>query len=453
MKVKARFSLFCSLVFGVVFIIVAIVIYLLHYRNTREVIYGKLQNIARTSALFYLEEDELNVGEFEKVRKQFDEIEADVYYQIYGNDNNICYGSEDSKVTGTIPPQILDRIREKRQASFRHEKYLCHGFFYEDNQGDFVIVAKEEEVELEKQMTTLLNTLVACFIAGLIAIVGLSRWVARIAYIPFSRIISQVQNISASDPDMRIASPGTKDELQELTDTFNNLLSRISETIIIQRNFVRYVSHEFKTPLASLLGNLEVFLIKNRTPEEYKDLSVKMIAQVKQLEEILDALMLISDLRKNVKEESEVTRLDELVWEIIEKIYALHPQAEINVRLNVAPEEEQHLAVPFERTQMLLMLFNLLENAVKYSQGKAVDILFFTVDNRLFVRIVDQGSGIKPEHINHISKPFYRADHTNRIKGSGIGLSIALRIMEKNGIKYDISSEVNKGTVISMQFG
>jgi signal transduction histidine kinase len=98
------------------------------------------------------------------------------------------------------------------------------------------------------------------------------------------------------------------------------------------------------------------------------------------------------------------------------------------------------------------MLFNLTENAVKYSSGKLVEIVMFIQDNHLCVSIADNGIGIMPEHLTHISKPFYRADHTNSIDGSGIGLSIALKIMEKNNIKYEIMSEVNVGTKITMKW-
>jgi len=97
-------------------------------------------------------------------------------------------------------------------------------------------------------------------------------------------------------------------------------------------------------------------------------------------------------------------------------------------------------------------LFNLVENAVKYSHGKTVKMVIFSQDNQLCMSIYDKGIGIMPEHLANISKPFYRADHTNQIEGSGIGLSIALRIMQKNHIEYKITSEVNVGTTVTLKF-
>ncbi|GHS94429.1 hypothetical protein FACS1894207_2630 [Bacteroidia bacterium] len=447
MKVRTRLSLFCSIVFGIIFIILAFVIYGLHYNNTKKLIYKNMQNIAQISALFYLEEDELNAVEFEKIKNQFEEIVAGTFYQVYDNNNQIIFGEP----SGQIDAVILDKIRNDKRLSFSTNHHFCFGIFYEDNQGDFVIIAKEEKSALEQQMNLLFWTLLFCFFIGFVAIVLLSRRVARIAYRPFSDVIHQVKNISTGDLNVGIESPGTKDELQDLTDTFNELLSKIAETVVIQRNFVNYVSHEFKTPLASLLGNLEVFSLKDRTPEEYRQLSEKLICQVNQMEEILNVLMVVSDLRKEASN-IEQTRLDELVWEIIDKVTELYPRTDIQVKLNIQPEEENLLFVSTERTQLLMLLFNLVENAVKYSQGKPVEMAIYSQDNRLCMSISDKGIGIMPEHLAHISKPFYRADHTNQIEGSGIGLSIALRMMEKNHIEYEIASEVNAGTTVTLKF-
>jgi signal transduction histidine kinase len=99
-----------------------------------------------------------------------------------------------------------------------------------------------------------------------------------------------------------------------------------------------------------------------------------------------------------------------------------------------------------------MALFNLIENGVKYSQGKTVEIHILKSNDNLCLTISDQGIGIMPEHLANISKPFYRADHTNQIEGSGIGLSIALRIFEKNNVKYKIQSAVNQGTTILLWF-
>ena len=447
MKVKTRLSLFCSLIFGVIFTIISILIYGLYYKNAEKAIYNDLEKTAHISALFYLEEDELSAKDFDKIRKQFEEIVSDSSYQVYNSQNEIIYGIQSLD----IQVSTLEKIRNNNHLSFSTDHFLCYGIFYADNQGNFVIIAKENREILDGQVNLLLWILIPLFLIGVIAIIILSRWVANIAYRPFSEVMSQVNNISTNNLDVQIKSPQTKDELQDLIDTFNDLLAKISETVVMQKYFVRYVSHEFKTPLASMLGNLDLFSLKDRSPAEYHQLSEKLMQQIFQMEEILDTLIIVSDLKKDERNIAE-TRIDDLIWEIIGKMKSLYPSSKILVNICIAPEDEALMLVKVDRTELLIALLNLIENAVKYSQKENVKIDITKENDILCLSITDKGIGIPLEQLPHISKPFYRADNTVNVQGSGIGLSLALRIFDKNKIKYEIKSGMNKGTKVDIYF-
>lgn len=447
MKIQVRQSLYSSIAFGVVFIIISAFIYMLFYENIKKETYKNLRKTAHVVALFYLEEDELNVREFAKVQNQFEEIVSGVSYQVYDDSGKLVHGHKRK----LIAPDILERIEKEEKLDFATETEYCHGIFYKDNQGDFVIVTKETKSLLNSQLVILLWILVSALVIGLLAVILLSRWLARIAYRPFRDVIDQVKNISPDKSGMQIESPHTGDELQELTDTFNHLLKQISDTFVIQKNFVNYVSHEFKTPLAAMLGNLEVFSLKERSPEEYLKLSETLIGQVHQLEEILNTLIIISDLKKDT-DLDRLIRIDDLIWKIIDRISYSYIGSKINVIVDVLPENESLLLVKEYQTQLFMALFNIIENAVKYSQGESVELKLFDNQGGLVLSIQDRGIGIPEEELGNISKPFYRANNTGSVQGSGIGLSIALRILEKNNIKYNIKSEKGKGTLVIISF-
>ncbi|MDR1203789.1 MAG: HAMP domain-containing histidine kinase [Tannerellaceae bacterium] len=447
MKVQTRLSLLGSVIFGIIFTVISFLIYGLFYRNVTRSIYDNLQKTALITAVFFLEEDELNKEEFSKARKRFYEFVSNSYYQIYNEADSVNYGSP----LPLIPADLLQTIRDKRQLAFSYEGFLCYGIFYEDNQGNFVVVSKEKKDVSAHQLNLLLWILVIAFLLGMSSIILLSRWMANAAYRPFRTVIRQVTTISTHNLDKQIEIPNTKDELQDLIITFNNLLSQLSETFIIQKNFVNYVSHEFKTPLTSILGNLEVFSLKDRTPEEYTRLSQALIQQIKQLEETLETLLIISDLR-NRSDISDLIRIDEVIWEIISNISHQYRKSNLSVNMEIPPTDEYLLNVSIEKTQLVMTLYNLIENAVKYSHGEQVDIRIYKTEERLTLSITDKGIGIPSEQLTNISKPFFRADNTNQIQGSGIGLSIALRILEKNHIKYNIHSVVNEGTTITLLF-
>lgn len=443
MKIQVRQSLYSSIAFGVVFIILSFLIYVLYHQNSRKGVFKTLEKTASIVALFHLEEDELNAGEFEKVQRQFDEIVLGTVYQVYDQQDRIVWGNRDAEISLAV----LNKIQRERQLSFSTEENFCYGIFYEDNQGDFIIITKEPKAVLNEQLTSLLWILISALFVGILAVVLLSGWLARTAYKPFRQIIKQVKAISPTNPTHSIDSPNTQDELQELTETFNLLLEQISEAFVIQKNFVRYVSHEFKTPLASMLGNLEVFSLKDRNPKEYRELSSQLIGQIHQLEDILNSLLIISDLRKDT-ELSNQFRIDELIWEIIEKVSLNYAKSKIDVQIEVMPEDEHILMVNTDRTQLLMALFNIIENAVKYSRGETIQIHISKKQDQLCVSVHDSGLGIPPKELKNISKPFYRANNSHATKGSGIGLSIALRILEKNHIAYEIRSEEGRGTTV-----
>jgi signal transduction histidine kinase len=445
MKVQTRLSVISSVVFGVVFAAISVLIYGLFYSNAVKDIYKGLEKTSYLIAFFYLEEDELSKEEFSNIKTQFHQFVSNTWYQIYNETDSISYGSESVQISH----ETLELIREKEKIAFKDNDFFCYGIFYRDNQGDFVVVSKERESELQAKLTLLLGILLLAFIIGVALIIFLSKILAYMAYRPFRNVIEQVNNISTNHLDVKIESPGTKDELQDLINTFNNLLQKISETFTIQKNFVKYVSHEFKTPLTSLLGNLEVFAIKKRMPEEYEAIAQKLIREITQLQEILDTLIIISDLREMTKNTSSF-RVDELIWDIINRITESYKNARILVNMDIPPETENLLSTDKDRTQLLMALYNLIENAVKYSKGNAVHILMHEKNKRLCITIKDNGIGIPSDRLKNINQPFFRADNANNIQGSGIGLSIALRILEKNHLLYEIASEKDQGTTVQL---
>lgn len=450
MKIQTRQSIFSSVIFGIVFIIISFLVYYSYSHNLKSSLNQNLTKTAHIIALFHLEEDELNAKEFQNVKKQFSQILSETTYQVYNENHFIVFGKKGSAVA----TEILQQIKQDRELFFETEHEIGYGIYYEDNQGNFIIITQESKQVLAEQLVPLIWILSISLCVGLFLIVILSRLLSKIAYKPIRNVIEQVHHIVPDNPENQIELPQTSDEIQELIETFNTLLKKVSETFIIQKKFVNYVSHEFKTPLASMLGHLEVFSIKDRTPAEYEQLSNKLIEQIHQLEDILNTLISISDLRKK-SDIISTFRIDELIWEIVEKISIVYPQAKISVQNNILAKDENKLNVTLQRTQLFMALFNIIENATKYSEGKNVEIIFFQDDSTLKLVIRDHGIGIPKEEISKLTQPLFRANNTilSQIKGNGIGLSIAMKIFENNKIKYTIESTEDDATTVTILFG
>lgn len=447
MKVQTRLTLFTTSIFGIVFLLSSLFIYAFYAKSAKERVYQDLDKNAYLTAFFYLEEDELNKHEYSKVKNQFNEYVTNSFYQVYDERNEVKYGSDQYK----IPLEVRAEIRKKGEKRFEHANFYCYGIYYEDNEGNFIVVTKEKKEVVSQQLTRLLGILGIALLLGVITIYTLSRWISNLAYKPFRKAIVQANNISTNNLDAQITVPQTSDELQDLIETFNSLLKRIAETFIIQKNFVRYVSHEFKTPLASLMGNLEVFALRDRSPQEYKKIASLLLEDVHQLKDTLDTLLVVSDTQPQ-NTPNEKIRIDELIWQVVDKVKANRNNASILVNLEIPSPLESLLVVRQNRAQLFIALYNIIDNAVKYSQEKEVSISLKHENKSLAISIQDYGIGIPPSQLENISKPFYRAANASWKQGSGIGLSIALRVLEKNKIDYNIDSQEGVGTIVKLLF-
>jgi two-component system sensor histidine kinase ArlS len=449
MKIRNRLTLLSSLVFGIVFTIASALVYFSFYTGSRQIIINELEKTCRLTALFYLEEDELPYTEHREIRAEFNEAMQGMEARIYDEQNRINFGRQEEDPA--ISPEILEQARRQKQLSFKAGEYYYCGIFYPDNQGNFVVFVREDNSIFRAQSHRLLLILFVVLIIGLGAITGLSRALSNIAYRPVSQVISQVKELEPESLNKPLLSTGTDDEVQELIETFNNLLKRLNDTFTIQKNFVNYVSHEIKTPLAAIAGNMEVFAQKRRSPEEYGVVAGEVLRNVDNINEIMETLLMISGLKRE-KSSREKFRLDELLWEVLEKIQSAYPSSSVEVSMDVLPEKEEMLYIRGNDAQIRMAVYNLIENAVKYSPESAVRISLSLLSGQVQLHISDKGIGIPPEELSYVIQPFFRGSNARNIKGSGTGLSVANIIFKANNIHFSLESELNKGTSANLIF-
>ncbi|MGE8377603.1 MAG: sensor histidine kinase, partial [Sphingobacterium sp.] len=239
----------------------------------------------------------------------------------------------------------------------------------------------------------------------------------------------------------------TKDELQDLIESYNALLRRISENMIIRKNFVSYVSHEFRTPLAGILGSMEVFGTKARSQEEYQELAATITEHVNFLNHLIGNFLLLTE-DQAVKRSMEVFRIDEVVWDLVPK-FARTFTVPLKIELEV--DEPHYFNFRGNRMLLALSISNLIENALKYANGQEVLVRMTTADERLSLQIIDQGIGIPQAELEAVKQTFYRATNVGKVKGSGIGLSFAQIVFKDQGVDFAIHSN-DLGTTVSLLF-
>lgn len=411
--------------------------------------YNELQKTCLLTGIFYLEKDELPENQHLIIGQQFKENSLEIVTRVYNKQNEIVYGEKESDKN--ITDGRLDYIRKYKKLSFKSKHHFYFGSYYRDNQGDFVVFVKKNDLEFKTITNRLLIIMILVLVIGLIIIYVVSRKLSNLAYSPIKNIVNQVNEIEASSLDRHIISPESKDEIQELIETYNNLFKRLSDTFVIQKNFINYVSHEFKTPLTAISGNLEVFAQKERTSAEYKEMSEKVLENVYQIEDTLNTLMMLSGLRDNT-ELNEVFRVDELVWDINDQLPDVHKLKDAQIQIAIEITNDKLLSIKGNSNEIKIALYNIIENAVKYSNGNPIKISLLQQDNQLKIIIEDHGTGISENDLKFIKQTFYRGENVNEIKGSGVGLSLANIIFKQNNIHFTITSKKDEGTTVTLLF-
>jgi len=449
MTLRNRFTLISSLSFGIVSIVTFVVIFFAYYDSTKIFYFEKLRNTALISAIYYLEKDELPKDRHAQIKKEYNHLIQNNRVAVYNDNNEVTFGHNLNDQN--IKQQHLQTARNNRGVQFMADNSFYSGIFYPDNQGNFVIFVKSPADSFQSQMIRLSVIMLSVLVLGLLAIYFLSRYLSKIVYKPVSNVVERINNVDYNDISAAITSTNTNDEIEELIKSYNKLLSRISESMLLQQNFINYVSHEFKTPLAAISGNLEVFAQKDRSPEEYRKVAKESLDNVYEIENILNNLLLMSGMAKLEASHQQV-RMDELIWKIYAKLEPKAKEKQSSIAIQLQVTQPALLEIPGNETLLYLALYNIVENAVKYSHHTPVVIILSEQNNHLVIEVKDQGRGIDQDDLVKITETFYRGKNVDNIKGSGIGLSLSKSIFDHHHIVMKIDSTVNVGTHVLLSF-
>ncbi|AYZ37422.1 sensor histidine kinase [Chryseobacterium indologenes] len=449
MTLRNRFTLISSLSFGIVSIITSAVIFFAYYDSTKIFYFEKLRNTALISAIYYLEKDELPKDRHAQIKKEYNHLIQNNRVAVYNRNNEVTFGHNLNDKN--IKPIHLQTVRKNKGVEFMSDNQFYYGIFYPDNQGDFVVFVKSPNDSFQSQIWRLSIIMLSVLVLGLLAIFFLSRYLSKIVYKPISNVVERINKVEFNNISTAITSTNTNDEIEDLIKSYNKLLGRISENVLLQQNFINYVSHEFKTPLAAISGNLEVFAQRDRTPEEYREVAKESLENVYEIENILNNLLLMSGMTKLESSHKQV-RVDELIWKIYEKLECKAKENNSSIKIQLEVSKPSLLEFPGNETLLYLALYNIVENGIKYSKDHPVTIILSEKYNQLNIEVKDQGKGIPKEDLDKITETFYRGKNVDNIKGSGIGLSLSRSIFDLHHITMKIDSKINMGTSVLLIF-
>jgi heavy metal sensor kinase len=279
-----------------------------------------------------------------------------------------------------------------------------------------------------------------------------SYWLAAHAFAPVNRLTRIARRIEAGDLHERVPVPRSKDEVQRLAFTFNDMIERLDKAFARQRRFVADASHELRTPVAAIRSMTDV-LLKQSTPiesEEYASVLRDVNAEAERLGHLISDLLVLARTEENqVLLERELVRLDLLVADVAATTEPLATERSITIEVLA----QQPATVLGDEVRLIQLIMNLIDNAIAYTNpGGKVTLEVGVKYNNAYLIVRDTGIGIAKEHLDHIFERFYRIDPArSRDAGStGLGLAITEWIVRAHGGNISVESEAGKGTTFTV---
>lgn len=323
----------------------------------------------------------------------------------------------------------------------------------------------EQEIQETKE-AFLLRSVIATTIIILLSSVC-TYFLTKKTLTPLQKLTSEVSQIQAQNLSTQLAVPNSKDEIAQLTSSFNEMLTRLDNAFSTQKQFSANAAHELRTPLAVLQTNLEVFE-KKQEPEmvEYQQLFTMIKEQTARLSQLVGTLLDMTNL-KSVPRTDHVS-LEELVDEVFCDLDPVAEKAGISIHFDDSSSQDWHTDVHTPDASALnnnirnitgsyvllyRAVYNLVENAIKYNRPNgSVTVSVKEKNGQAMILVKDTGIGISPENQKKIFDPFFRVDksRSRAMGGAGLGLALVDSIAKEHGGSVKVLESNEKGSIIAL---
>ena len=323
----------------------------------------------------------------------------------------------------------------------------------------------EQEIQETKE-AFLLRSVIATTIIILLSSVC-TYFLTKKTLTPLQKLTSEVSQIQAQNLSTQLAVPNSKDEIAQLTSSFNEMLTRLDNAFSTQKQFSANAAHELRTPLAVLQTNLEVFE-KKQEPEivEYRQLFTMIKEQTARLSQLVGTLLDMTNL-KSVPRTDHVS-LEELVDEVFCDLDPVAEKAGISIHFDDSSSQDWHTDVHTPDASVLnnnirnitgsyvllyRAVYNLVENAIKYNRPNgSVTVSVKEKNGQAMILVKDTGIGISPENQKKIFDPFFRVDksRSRAMGGAGLGLALVDSIAKEHGGTVKVLESSETGSTIAL---
>ena len=339
----------------------------------------------------------------------FQEAHTRPYYAVWGSDGRLIDRS-DPDITATAQPEPGPRAQDNNREMVVSSRGLT------------VLVGRDIG-DVRRELWSLASTIAMVALAGMAASLGGAWFLAGRALAPVQRINETARRMAEGDLSARIAVERTDTELGQVASALNLAFDRLRASIERQRRFTADASHELRTPVTTMMAELEWALLRDRSAGDYKESLDTCHRAGARMQSLIEGLLTLARADSGELPVRRLTvRLDALVDEAVTLLRPLAQQRQVMVRVS---SSEQTMVGDPDRLRELLS--NLLYNGVAYNRPNGV----VTVDVRregaiVVLRVRDTGIGIDPDDLPRVFDRFYRGELARAREPAGAGLGLAL---------------------------
>ena len=282
-------------------------------------------------------------------------------------------------------------------------------------------------------------------IVFMMLVVGVAAILAMVIVKPFDRVTKAIGSVVTFDDETPVVSDYI--ETQEIVEAFNKLRQRLKVLDDSRQEFVSNVSHELKTPIASIKVLADSLNVQEEVPVEvYKDFMQDISVEIDRENEIITDLLNLVRMEKGASGlRIENRNINELLEQIVKRLGPLARKNEVDLIL----ESHRNVNADIDEVKFTQAITNIIENGIKYNKHPGWVKIALDADHQyMTVDISDSGVGIPEAEQGHIYERFYRGDksHSKEISGTGLGLSLTRKSILLHRGSIEVKSVVGEGT-------
>ncbi len=449
LEIRRKLTLRFTLLVGLLMLAVLAFNYYLAYQFAKDSFYDRLKSRAIAIVGTHLEGPSQLQLDFDSLEVVYQQVLPGEAVYLFDKKFNVRYSfSEDSfRVDKEMARLLMQSGKSYRETGDR----MILGTKLKFSGVEYFLVASAIDIVGLSKLNYMLQSMILSFFVFLIFSVLAGQMLAKNALKPIQSVINQVNTISAQNLYERVKYEDNKDEIAQLSATFNQMLNRLEDAFTSQSAFVSNASHELRNPIAAMIGQAEIALMKDREILDYQHVLKAIYADATRLKLIVNSLLQLSQASaEQIKARNELLRLDEMVLDLVENLSKSKTNAQIEVHLPENMQEE--ILIQGSPGLLEIAISNLIDNACKYSEKKPVAVSIERQSNHWQLVVEDHGIGMGPEELNLCTQPFYRSADVRSLEGFGIGLTVSKKIFDFHQILMNIQSEKGRGTRVCLTF-